>query len=97
MVDVENETVLEKRVGKDDCAVIEQSIENLNGLLGEKEKSGSINLISVPIIDGENVNKFRIEAESQKSDMGLQNCSWAAVVSEDIKNQRENGVGLNQK
>ncbi|KAK8571753.1 hypothetical protein V6N12_027826 [Hibiscus sabdariffa] len=57
MDDVERETLIGELAGKDVGAGLEQPIENLKGLLGEKEKSVSINLISAPKIVGENEKK----------------------------------------
>ncbi|KAK8487113.1 hypothetical protein V6N12_011405 [Hibiscus sabdariffa] len=48
---------------------IEQFMENLKGILREKKKSVSINLISAPKIVGENEKKYGIEAEAQGLDM----------------------------
>ncbi|KAK8566143.1 hypothetical protein V6N12_059678 [Hibiscus sabdariffa] len=75
----------------------QQPIENLKGLLGEKEKSVSINLISAPKIVGENKKKYGNEAVAQELDMGQKIRNWAAVVSVDSKNRSEDGVGLIQK
>ncbi|KAK8649226.1 hypothetical protein V6N13_129959 [Hibiscus sabdariffa] len=62
MDDVEMDTLIGERAGKDVGAGFEQSIENMKGLLGEKEKSVSINLISAPKIVGENEKKYGNEA-----------------------------------
>ncbi|KAK9016696.1 hypothetical protein V6N11_079191 [Hibiscus sabdariffa] len=71
MDDMERETLIGERAGKDVGADFEQSIENLKGLLGEKEKSVSINLISAPKIVGENEKKYGNEAEAHELDMRL--------------------------
>ncbi|KAL4367062.1 hypothetical protein GQ457_05G033920 [Hibiscus cannabinus] len=96
MDDVERDTLIGEHAGKDVGAGLEQSIENLKGLLGEKEKSVSINLIFAPKSVGEN-EKYGNEGEAQELDMGLKIRNWAAVVSEDSKKRSEDGAGLIQE